>query len=68
MQEWSSAYALVRENIGVTLVPETTLPIQRHGMRVVPLKPGINREFALVAAANQPASAGVQTLIGMLGE
>ena len=68
VQEWSSAYALVRENIGVTLVPETTLPIQRHGMRVVPLKPGINREFALVAAANQPASAGVQTLIGMLGE
>jgi hypothetical protein len=35
---------------------------------VVPVKPRIDREFALVAAANKPPSAAVQALMGMLAE
>jgi DNA-binding transcriptional LysR family regulator len=68
VREWSSAFTLVRENIGVTLVPEMTLPSQLQGLRVVPVKPRIDREFALVAAANKPPSAAVQALMGMLAE
>lgn len=68
VREWSSAFTLVRENIGVTLVPEMTLPSQLQGLRVVPLKPRIDREFALVVAANKPPSAAVQALMGMLSE
>ena len=68
VREWSSAFTLVRENIGVTLVPEMTLPSQLQGLRVVPVKPRIDREFALVAATNKPPSAAVQALIGMLAK
>jgi hypothetical protein len=45
-----------------------TLPSQLQGLRVVPVKPRIDREFALVAAANKPPSAAVQALMGMLAE
>lgn len=68
VREWSSAFTLVRENIGVTLVPEMTLPSQLQGLRVMPLKPRIDREFALVVAANKPPSAAVQALLNMLAE
>lgn len=68
VREWSSAFTLVRENIGVTLVPEMTLPSQLQGLRVMPLKPRIDREFGLVVAANKPPSAAVQVLLNMLAE
>jgi len=68
VREWSSAFTLVRENIGVTLVPEMTLPSQLQGLRIVPLKPRIDREFALVIAANTTPSAAVQALLNMLAE
>ena len=66
VREWSSAFTLVRENIGVSLVPEMTLPGNRQGLRVVPVLPRIEREFALVVAANKPPSAAVQALLDML--
>lgn len=68
VREWSSAFTLVRENIGVTLVPEMTLPANRQGLRVVPLTPRIDREFALVVAAHKAPSAAVQALLGMLAD
>ena len=68
VREWSSAFTLVRENIGVTLVPEMTLPSHRQGLRVVPVHPRIDREFALVAASNKTPSAAVQALLDMLAE
>jgi DNA-binding transcriptional LysR family regulator len=66
VREWSSAFTLVRENIGVSLVPEMTLPGNRQGLRVVPVLPRIEREFALVVAASKPPSAAVQALVDML--
>jgi DNA-binding transcriptional LysR family regulator len=66
VREWSSAFTLVRENIGVTLVPEMTLPANRQGLRVVPLTPPIDREFALVIPAHKIPSAAVQALLAML--
>lgn len=68
VREWNSAFTLVRENIGVTLVPEMTLPSQLQGLRVMPLKPRIDREFALVAAPGKPPSSAVQALLAMLAE
>ncbi|MHC8328424.1 LysR family transcriptional regulator [Pseudomonas sp. LB1P83] len=67
VREWSSAFTLVRENIGVTLVPEMTLPSNRQGLRVVPVHPRIDREFAL-AASNKKPSAAVLALLDMLAE
>ncbi|KAA0995651.1 LysR family transcriptional regulator [Pseudomonas sp. ANT_J12] len=68
VREWSSAFTLVRENIGVTLVPEMTLPANRQGLRVIALLPRIVREFALVVAPHKTPSAPVQALLSMLAD
>jgi DNA-binding transcriptional LysR family regulator len=68
VREWSSAFTLVRENVGVTLVPEMTLPGNRQGLRVVPVMPRIEREFALVVAPDKAPSAAVLALLGMLAD
>ncbi len=68
VREWSSAFTLVRENIGVTLVPEMTLPANRQGLRIVALTPRIEREFALVVAAHKKPSAAVEALLAMLAD
>ncbi|EXF94275.1 LysR family transcriptional regulator [Pseudomonas fluorescens HK44] len=66
VREWGSAFTLVRENVGVTLVPEMTLPANRKGLRVLPLAVPIHREFALVATPLREPSAAVQALLAML--
>ncbi|MGC6370454.1 LysR family transcriptional regulator [Pseudomonas sp. K2I15] len=68
VREWNSAFSLVREGVGVTLVPETTLPAQRHGLRVMQLAEPIHREFALVTSRHQPPSAAVNALLQMLAD
>jgi DNA-binding transcriptional LysR family regulator len=68
VREWSSAFTLVRENIGVTLVPEMTPPANRQGLRVIALLPRIVREFALVVAPHKTPSAPVQALLSMLAD
>ncbi|MNP81840.1 hypothetical protein D3C76_1803090 [compost metagenome] len=50
----------------MSLVPEMTLPGNRQGLRVVPVLPRIEREFALVVAASKPPSAAVLALMDML--
>ena len=66
VREWSSAFTLVRENVGVTLVPEMTLPVDRKGLRIVPLTTPIHREFALVVPQGREPSTAVQALLAML--
>ena len=52
--EWSSAFALVREGVGVTLAPELTLPENRRGLRVLPL----TRRCAAVRAGRVAGGGG----------
>lgn len=68
VREWSSAFTLVRENLGVTLVPEMTLPVDRQGLRVIALQPPVERVFSLVLPAGQTAPAAVQALLDLLAE
>ncbi|RON84677.1 LysR family transcriptional regulator [Pseudomonas fluorescens] len=68
VREWSSAFTLVRENLGVTLVPEMTLPAERQGLRVIALQPRIERVFSLVLPAGQTPSAAVQALLDLVVE
>lgn len=49
VRDWSSAFALVREGVGVTLVPELTLPANRQGLRVLELADPVYRRFGLVS-------------------
>lgn len=66
VREWNSAFSLVREGLGVTLVPESTLPEQRQGLRVLPLSWPIERRFALVAAPGREANGMVQAFVQIL--
>ena len=68
VREWSSAFSLVREGVGVTLVPEMALPVERQGLRVMPLTAPRYREFALVGSPNRPPSAAADALLKMLAE
>ena len=68
VREWSSAFTLVRENLGVTLVPEMTLPADRQGLRVIALAPRIERVFSLVLPAGKTPSPAVQALLDLLAD
>ncbi len=54
---------LVREGMGVVLVPESTLPEEQRGLRMIPLVPAIHREFGLVYSEAGKASRPVQALL-----
>lgn len=66
VMEWASAFALVRDNVGVALVPELTLPENRRGLRVLPLAAPVRRRFALAASAQAKGAPAVQALFEML--
>jgi DNA-binding transcriptional LysR family regulator len=68
VREWSSAFTLVREQVGVSLVPEMTLPDSRQGLRILPLAEPLHREFWLVAAPGREASPAVRALLEMLAQ
>lgn len=68
VRDWTSAFALVREGLGVTLVPALTLPDNRRGLRVASLAAPLHRSFGLAASASAAASAPVQALFAMLRE
>ena len=68
VREWNSAFSLVREGVGVTLVPEMALPAQRKGLRVMPLTVPLHREFALVGSPTRPPSAAASALLAMVAD
>lgn len=68
VREWNSAYSLVREGVGVTLVPEMALPAQRSGLRVMPLTEPLHREFALVGSPTRAPSPATHALLKMLAD
>lgn len=61
--DWASAIALVREGTGVCLVPESTLPEMRRGLRIGALKASLHRTFGLVASSAKAPSRAVLTFI-----
>ncbi|WP_071888618.1 LysR family transcriptional regulator [Pantoea vagans] len=68
VRDWISACMLVREGMGVALVPESALPAERRGLSVVPITPAIHREFGLVCSLSGNASQAAQTLLKRLKE
>ena len=63
VQDWASAFALVREGVGVTLVPSLTLPEARKGLRVLPLQSPIYRHFGLICSEVGKASHAVRAFL-----
>lgn len=70
VRDWVSACVLAREGLGVSLVPESTLPDNLHGLRVLPVQPGIRRMFGLVCSQagreSRPTQVFMQDLSGAL--
>lgn len=62
VRDWVSACVLVREGMGVALVPESALPEDRRGLRVMQLAEPIQRVFGLVCSRAGASSEAVQAL------
>ena len=56
VSEWSNAVTLVREGLGVAIVPQSILPAELRGLYALPLSQPVFREFGLVRASPEPAS------------
>lgn len=67
VRDWISACMLVREGMGVALIPESALPVDLRGLCVVPLTPALHREFGLVCFPSGKSSAATQALLKGLG-
>ena len=63
VRDLGSAAVLVREGLGVSIIPESALPEDRRGLRVMQLEPRRYREFGLVSSQAGRASAAVQTFL-----
>lgn len=65
VRDWASAIALVREGVGVSIVPESTLPETRKGLRVAPLNPPLYRHFGLAFARGREPSRAANLLMNL---
>lgn len=63
VRDWASAVALVREGLGVALLPEPTLPQDQRGLRVLQLEQPLYRHFGLQVSRRGPLSPAVQALL-----
>ncbi|WP_024471216.1 LysR family transcriptional regulator [Pantoea ananatis] len=66
VRDWISACMLVRENMGVALIPQSALPADLHGLSVITVTPRIYREFGLICSSLGRSSPAVQTLLESL--
>lgn len=63
VRDWISACILVREGMGVAIVPESTLLEDQSSLRVIPLIPTICRKFGLVCSQAGKSSRATQALL-----
>lgn len=68
VRDWASALALVREGVGATLLPASTLPAARAGLHVRPLQPPLHRRFALARSAAAADTPAMRALLAFLAE
>lgn len=68
VRDWTSAIALVREGVGVSLVPESTLPERKKGLRTTQLDPPLFRRFGLMASPARPRTRATSLLIALAAE
>lgn len=66
LRDWASAFALVREGVGITIVPELTLPENQRGLRALRLDPPIHRTFGLQVAGKSVGTPAVEAFLDVL--
>ncbi|MDT4837018.1 HTH-type transcriptional regulator GltC [compost metagenome] len=63
VRDWTTAFALISEGMGVSMVPASTLPKDFHNMRIYELSPPIYRRFGLVCSVSGQESATAQEFL-----
>lgn len=63
VRDLASAAVLVREGLGVAVIPQSALPEDQRGLRVMSLQPPVYREFGLVCSRTGRASPAVQAFL-----
>lgn len=66
VRDLGSAALLVREGLGVAVLPESALPADLRGLRVMALQPRACRQFGLVCSEAGSRSAAVQAFLQTL--
>lgn len=66
VRDLASAAVLVREGLGVSVIPESALPSDQRGLRVMQLQPQTCREFGLVCSPAGRDSPAVQAFLRTL--
>jgi DNA-binding transcriptional LysR family regulator len=67
VRDLSTAHALVREGMGLTLLLASTLPDDMRNLSALPVSPAIHREFGLVRSQAGLDSRAVTALWDMIG-
>lgn len=68
VRDWASACVLVREGLGVAIVPASTVPDDLRGVRRLALQPTIHRRFGLAASQAGAASPAVQAFLQAMAQ
>jgi DNA-binding transcriptional LysR family regulator len=68
VRDWASAFALVRDGVGIALVPSLTLPEDRRGLRVLRLVAPVYRDFWLQPGPSSARMPAVRALLELAGE
>ncbi|MDH2269091.1 LysR family transcriptional regulator [Serratia marcescens] len=68
VSDWQTAFTLVREGTGVTLMPASVIPPDALGVCTLPLVAPIYRRFGLAYSSEAAALPPVQTLLSYLRE
>ncbi|CAI1594287.1 Cyn operon transcriptional activator [Serratia entomophila] len=68
VSDWQTAQTLVREGVGVALMPASTIAADAAGLCTLPLTVPIYRHFALVCSFAAAGALPVQTLLSYLHE
>lgn len=63
VRDWASAFALISDGMGISIVPASTLPLDRRGIRVFELSTPIYREFGLVCSPAGECSPSAQAFL-----
>lgn len=66
VRDWASAIALVREGVGVGIVPESTLSEKRKGLRIARIDPPLFRRFGLMSTAIRKPSRAADLFLDMV--
>lgn len=66
VQDWESAYSLIREGMGLSIVPFSTVPDDARGLRILSLAKPLYRKFGLVVGETTSPSPPTACFIDFL--